>query len=122
MDHVSHAFALKLAGAGVTVAESVVLRELYDSESAPSTLANRLGMNSGAISKFADRLIAKEMIVGRPRIGPPVPVLALTRRGQAITPEPQLTMRTMRNFLPSLDIETRERIATALKDIVGAED
>ena len=59
-NHVSHAFALKLAGAGITVAEWVVLRELYDSESAPSALADRLGLTRGAISKLADRLIAKE--------------------------------------------------------------
>ena len=50
-NHVSHAFALKLAGSGVTVAEWVVLRELYDFESAPSALADRLGMNSGAQSR-----------------------------------------------------------------------
>ena len=35
-NHVSHAFALKLAAVGVTVAEWVVLRDLYDSENAPS--------------------------------------------------------------------------------------
>ena len=48
-NHVSHAFALKLAAAEVTAAEWVVLRELYDfSESAPSALAERLGMTRGA--------------------------------------------------------------------------
>ena len=31
-NHVSHAFALKVAARGVTVAEWVVLRELYDGE------------------------------------------------------------------------------------------
>ena len=74
-NHVSHAFAVKLAGSEVTVAEWVVLRELYDSESAPSDLADRLGMTRGAISKLADRLIAKDMIVRRAdAVGPPVPV------------------------------------------------
>ena len=74
-NHVSHAFALKLAAGGVTVAEWVVLRELYDGESAPSALADRLGMTRGAISKLADRLIAKDMIVRRAtRRRPPVPV------------------------------------------------
>ena len=58
-NHVSHAFAIKLAGVGVTVAEWVVLRELYDAESAPSALAEQLGMTRGAISKLADRLIDK---------------------------------------------------------------
>ena len=62
-------------GAEVTVAEWVVLRELYNSGSAPSALADRLGMTRGAISKLADRLIAKEMIVRRAKSRrPPVPV------------------------------------------------
>ena len=87
-NHVSHAFALKLAGSGVTVAEWVVLRELYDSESAPSTLADRLGMTRGAISKLADRLIAKDMIVRRAGASDcRFQSLALTRRGRAITPQ-----------------------------------
>ena len=39
-NHVSHAFSLKLAAVGVTVAEWVILRELYGAESAPSVLAD----------------------------------------------------------------------------------
>ena len=74
-NHVSHAFALKLAAVGVTVAEWVVLRELYDSENAPSALADRLGMTRGAISKLADRLIDKEHDrKTRHRRRPPLPV------------------------------------------------
>ena len=81
-NHVSHAFALKLAAVGVTVAEWVVLRELYDSENAPSALADRLGMTRGAISKLADRLIAKDMIVRRATAGDRrFQSLALTRQG-----------------------------------------
>ncbi len=41
----------------------VVLRDLFDGDGvAPSLLADRLGMTRGAISKLADRLIAKELI------------------------------------------------------------
>ena len=62
-NHVSHAFSLKLAQRDVTVAEWVVLRELYERENAaPSELADRLGMTRGAISKLADRLEAKALI------------------------------------------------------------
>lgn len=44
----SHGFATKLEGEGVTVAEWVVLRELYDVEAlAPSVIADRLGMTRG---------------------------------------------------------------------------
>src|SRR6185437_1868405 len=119
-NHVSHAFALKLSEAGVTVAEWVVLRELYDSECAPSALADRLGMTRGAISKLADRLIAKEMIVRRPSADDRrFQSLALTRRGRAITPKlAALADENDAEFFADLDVETRERIMGAMKDVV----
>ncbi len=119
-NHVSYAFSLKLAARGVTAAEWVVLRELYDSESAPSGLADRLGMTRGAISKLADRLTAKELIVrrtnGRDRR---FQSLSLTRQGRAITPKlAALADENDTEFFADLDPETRERIAAAMKDIV----
>lgn len=63
-NHVSYAFARKLADKDVTVAEWVVLHELYGEEAVgPSRLAERLGLTRGAISKLADRLIRKKLIV-----------------------------------------------------------
>jgi len=62
-NHVSQAFARKVEELGVTVAEWVILRELYSAEStAPSELAERTGLTRGAVSKLADRLIAKKLI------------------------------------------------------------
>jgi DNA-binding MarR family transcriptional regulator len=119
-NHVSHAFALKLAGVGITVAEWVVLRELYDSESAPSALANRLGLTRGAISKLADRLIAKDMIVRRSNASDRrFQSLALTRKGRAVTPKlAALADENDQEFFADLDIETRDTITGAMKAIV----
>jgi DNA-binding MarR family transcriptional regulator len=65
-NHVSYAFKLKVEGHGVTVAEWVVMRQLFDmGEVHPSQLAERLGMTRGAISKLVDRLVAKRHIVRR---------------------------------------------------------
>lgn len=65
-NHVSHAFKIKVETHGVTVAEWVVLRALYDAdELQPSELATRLGLSRGAISKLVDRLVAKELLVVR---------------------------------------------------------
>ena len=103
-NHVSHAFALKLAAVGVTVAEWVVLRELYDSENAPSALAGRLGMTRGAISKLADRLIAKDMIVRRATAGDRrFQSLALTLLGAVRSRQssPPWRIRTTRSFSPT---------------------
>ena len=119
-NQVSHAFARRLAAAEVTVAEWVVLRELYDSELAPSALADRLGMTRGAISKLADRLIAKDMIVRRASVADRrFQSLTLTRQGRAITPKlAALADENDAEFFADLDIETRDRIAAAMKAIV----
>jgi len=60
---VSQSFARKVEAKGVTVAEWVFLRTLYDEDGiAPSALASRMGMTKGAISKLADRLVEKNLI------------------------------------------------------------
>ena len=62
-NHVSQAFARKVEELGVTVAEWVILRELYGPDTAaPSELAERTGLTRGAVSKLGDRLIAKKLI------------------------------------------------------------
>ena len=119
-NHVSHAFALKVAARGVTVAEWVVLRELYDGESAPSAVADRLGMTRGAISKLADRLIAKGLIARRASVGDRrFQTLALTRQGRTLTPKlAALADQNDEEFFAPLDHVTREAIETAMKEIV----
>src|SRR6478672_10303107 len=63
-NHVSYAFAARVAAHDVTVAEWVVMRSLYGKDPmAPSRLAAEIGMTRGAITKLADRLIAKSLIV-----------------------------------------------------------
>jgi DNA-binding MarR family transcriptional regulator len=48
---------------GVTVAEWVFLRVLYDADwVAPSLLAQHMGMTKGAISRLADRLLEKDLV------------------------------------------------------------
>jgi DNA-binding MarR family transcriptional regulator len=60
---VSHSFAQKMEGEGVTVAEWVFLRALHDVDRiAPSVLSERMGMTRGAISRLANRLIDKNLV------------------------------------------------------------
>ena len=84
---VSHAFARKLAGAGVTVAEWATMRTLYDGALAPSALAGTMGLTKGAISKLADRLLRKDLVT---RTGNPndkrTHSLTLTAKGRALVP------------------------------------
>lgn len=120
-NQVSHAFAGKLAGRGVTVAEWVVLRELYDTESlVPSTLADRLGMTRGAISKLSDRLEAKGLAArGADRDDRRFQTLALTPAGRTLVPElSRLADANDAEFFGHLPPEERARMEAALRDIV----
>jgi len=62
-NHVSYAFKIRVEAQGVTVAEWVVLRALFDGDGVkPSELAEKIGLTRGAISKLVDRLVAKDLV------------------------------------------------------------
>lgn len=62
-NHVSGAFARRLEEHDVKVAEWVLLRHLFDGAGMhPSKLADLLGVTRGAITKLADRLIARGLV------------------------------------------------------------
>lgn len=85
---VSQAFARKVEAHGVTVAEWVLMRQLLDVEAlAPSRVAEHMGMTRGAITKLADRLIAKSLLArtADPQDGR-AQTLALTRAGRTLVP------------------------------------
>jgi len=80
-NHVSHAFRTRVEKQGVTVAEWVVLRELFEQGPvAPSRLADGLGMTRGAISKLVDRLCGKKLATRT--------TSDIDRRGQSISLTP----------------------------------
>lgn len=85
---VSQEFARKVSGEEVTVAEWAFMRALYGMDpTSPSALANRMGMTKGAISKLADRLLAKGLIERTEgRDDKRVHSLGLTREGKAKVP------------------------------------
>lgn len=75
---VSQAFARKVEAEGVTVAEWVFLRALFDQDGiSPSQLAERMGMTKSAITKLADRLIEKDLVQKGSSM--------VDRRGQTLT-------------------------------------
>ncbi|HUO33417.1 MAG TPA: MarR family transcriptional regulator [Candidatus Acidoferrum sp.] len=61
---VSHAFARKLEASGVTVAEWVVLREMYagDDTTSPGVVAKLTSLTPGAVSKLITRLLKKGFV------------------------------------------------------------
>lgn len=124
-NHVSQSFARRLAAREVTVAEWVVLRELWDGDGlAPSALADRLGMTRGAISKLADRLVAKALVAraageaDRRR-----QTLTLTATGRALVPGlAALADRNDAEFFAHLAPADRGALEAMLKALVRHHD
>jgi DNA-binding MarR family transcriptional regulator len=120
-NHVSHAFSRKVEAEGVTVAEWVVLRQIFGREAAiPSVLADELGMTRGAISKLADRLIAKSLITKSfSDDDRRFQSLSLTQSGSALVPKlAKLADENDAEFFGHLAPDERELIARIMKDIV----
>lgn len=122
---VSYSFAARLENEGVTVAEWVILRVLYDAERiAPSLLAERIGMTKGAISKLADRLVQKGFVE---RDAVPddrrAHTLALTPSGRAIVPKlAALADRNDKSFFGALTDNERAQLERLLRKIVSARE
>ncbi|MFG1357756.1 MarR family winged helix-turn-helix transcriptional regulator [Xanthobacter pseudotagetidis] len=120
-NHVSLAFARKVEGHGVTVAEWVLLRVLHgEPPTAPSRLADRLGLTRGAVSKLADRLLAKGLIVrAASESDRRAHTLALTPEGAALVPVlAALADENDAEFFAGLTPQERAVIAGALRRIV----
>jgi DNA-binding MarR family transcriptional regulator len=120
-NQVSHAFSLKLAAQDVTVAEWVVLRELFGQDGVvPSTLADKLGMTRGAISKLADRLAAKGLATQTVNDSDRrFQALALTAEGEALVPKlSALADQNDAEFFGHLTPAGRATIEAAMKDVV----
>jgi len=120
-NHVSHAFAGKLAAKGVTVAEWVMMRALYGKDPMPpSRLAADMGMTRGAITKLADRLIGKSLVVRKAdREDGRSQTLALTKRGADLVPGlAALADRNDAEFFDHLSGAERKIFERLLKRIV----
>lgn len=116
---VSQSFARKLEHEGVTVAEWVLLRVLYDTDGmAPPALAARMGMTKGAISKLVDRLVQKDL-VGRGAQAPRGQWLTLKSRARLLVPRlAQLADRNDAEFFAGLSAGERDQLERLLRKIV----
>ena len=87
-NYVSHAFKLRVEARGVTVAEWVVLRALFDHDGiTPGELAEKLGLSRGAVSKLIQRLTAKHLVSSRRVEGDRRSLsIALCASGRALVP------------------------------------
>jgi len=122
-NYVSQAFARKLLESGVTVAEWVVLREMYGCEAmAPSELAEGIGMTRGAASKLVDRLVGKALITRRDRTDDRrFQEIALTAAGRRLVPSlARIADDNDEEFFSPLTAREREMLVATLKKLAEA--
>lgn len=124
-NHVSHNFARRLDGSGATVAEWVVLREIYEAgETSPGRVAASTGLTRGAVSKLVDRLVRKALVsraeADRDRRFQDV---RLTAAGRALVPRlAALADRNDEEFFSMLPTREREALMATLKKLVAIHD
>lgn len=120
-NHVSHAFARKVEAQGVTVAEWVLLRALFDKSTAnQSQLADAIGMTRGAVSKLVERLCRKELAVRSSSDNDRrYQTVELTVAGKRLVPVlARLADENDREFFWHLKPEERAKLVNILQDIV----
>ena len=120
-NHVSHAFAKKVTGEGVTVAEWVVLREMLRVGPAnPSDLADNLCLTRGAISKLIDRLTAKKLAkrAAATSADRRYHTVSLTAKGAKLVPNlADLADQNDREFFGHLSAAEQSRLIALLADV-----
>ncbi len=119
-NHVSHAFRLKVEARGVTVAEWVVMRALFDVKDVnPSQLAESLGLTRGAVSKLVDRLAAKGYVACRSeKRDRRYQVVKLTASGRKLVPGlAALADQNDREFFGHLGARERSALVAILEGI-----
>jgi DNA-binding MarR family transcriptional regulator len=122
-NHVSLSFARKLVGSGVTVAEWVVLREMFDaSATSPSALAAATGLTRGAISKLIERLVQKDLVTRAEAADDRrFQDVRLTSAGRTMVPNlAALADQNDHEFFSQLSVGERERLVATLKKLVAA--
>ena len=120
-NHVSYAFKGKVEAHGVTVAEWVLLRQLFATGATrPSLLAEGLGMTRGAISKLVDRLVKKGLVTREEAEGDRrSQSVSLSKSGEALVPRlAALADRNDEEFFGHLNQTERIALRGLLEEIV----
>jgi DNA-binding MarR family transcriptional regulator len=122
-NHVSKRFAAKAAATGVTVAEWVILREMYDMEvTSPSALAAKTGLTRGAVSKLIERLRAKGLLTrAEAATDRRYQDVSLTAAGRGLVPGlAALADENDQQCFAALAAAERDALVATLKKLVSA--
>lgn len=120
-NNVSYSFARKLEAGGVTVAEWVILREMYSGGgcTSPGAIAELSGLTRGAVSKLITRLLEKGLVHRRESTyDRRFQEIELTKTGKALVPK--LALLADQNddeFFSGLSNSERNQLTGLLKKL-----
>lgn len=121
---VSQAFAAKLEQTGVTVAEWVVLREMYGEAgiTTPSQVAELTHLTRGAVSKLLERLLQKGLMTRtESKEDRRYQDIQLTAAGRKLVPQlAALADQNDEEFFSSLSANERAQLTRILKKLAEA--
>lgn len=117
-NNVSHTFARRLEETGVTVAEWVILREMFENGdvTSPSVIADLTGLTRGAISKLMTRLLDKDLIArDESRVDRRYQEIKLTMAAKKLVPMlAKIADENDEKFFSVLTCEERQLLKTLL--------
>lgn len=121
-NHVSYSFAHRIEGQGVTVAEWVILREMYGhhDKTSPRSIIEQTGLTKGAVSKLIDRLRVKKMVMRlSAKDDKRFQVIGLTEKGRALVPKlARLADVNDQEFFGVLNFKEKNELDRILKIII----
>ncbi|HXD00676.1 MAG TPA: MarR family transcriptional regulator [Verrucomicrobiae bacterium] len=119
---VSHSFAEKLSKEGVTVAQWVVLRTLYDHQNITlSHLAELVGLDKSSVSRMVERLVLRQLVnrsegSDRRSLG-----LSLTPAARKLVPKlARLADQNDESFFNSLSAGQSHEFLATIKQLLDA--
>ncbi|HVK60030.1 MAG TPA: MarR family winged helix-turn-helix transcriptional regulator [Bdellovibrionales bacterium] len=121
---VSYSFARKVESTGVTVAEWVILRQMYsgDDSTSPSAVSEHTGLTRGAVSKLISRLLEKGLVHRAEAAGDRrYQDIKLTQKAFDLVPElAALADKNDDEFFSVLSKAERKTLTEILQKIVNA--
>lgn len=122
-NNVSYSFARKLDDSGVTVAEWVILREMYSKNetTSPSEIAEITNLSRGAISKLVTRLLDKKLVTRKESAGDRrYQDIELTDQGRVLVPKlVKIADQNDETFFSCLPAHDRRELKTLLQRVAA---
>ena len=120
-NNVAHSFSKKLEASKVTVAEWIILRQMYETgRTSPGTVAEKTGLTRGAVSKLIARLLKKGLVTREESTKDHrFREIKLTSKGELLTPYlARIADENDEYFFGNLPLHKRNDLIRFLKKVV----